>query len=444
MTRPGSILSRILWLHALATLITALVAGASVAFLLESTGRRLQNQTLTAYASTLATGLRREGSGWTVTPETRLALRGSGSSFSFAIVERGRRLGLADLPTAPGGPLPLKATSAFFERAEGRALYSGVSMPVAGVEDLWAVVVQNLDHPDVIFDDVATRVLLIGVLLILALLAMLLAIDVWIVRRTLAPVRRASAAGANIDPRMPEVRIYTRDLPAEVLPLAQAFNDALERLLEAYRIERDFAADAAHELRTPIAILRLRAEEIPDGDNAGRIIMQIEQVERIVDRLLLLAEIEAIAPEVERLDLGDLAESRLAAIAPLAIARRQSIELSRDEPEIVETAPLHAARAIDAVIENAVRHTPPGTRIVVRIEGASLHVADDGPGLGMDAQEVFQRFRRADRQAEGGSGLGLSIAVRIMERMGGSIEVRPNAPSGVTFSLLFKKATPDA
>ncbi|MBM3552462.1 MAG: HAMP domain-containing histidine kinase [Alphaproteobacteria bacterium] len=444
MMRPSSILSRILWLHALAMFITALVAGASVALLLENTGRRLQNQTLTAYANTLAAGLRREGSGWAITPETGLALRGGGSSFSFTIVERGRRLSLADLPTAPEGPLPLAPTPTFFERMQGRALYSGVSVPVAGVDDLWAIVVQNLDHPDVIFDDVETRVLLVGLLLILLLLAMLLATDVWIVRLTLAPVRRASAAVASIDTRTPEAGIDTRDLPGEVLPLAQAFNDSLRRLLDAYRVEKEFAADAAHELRTPLAILRLRAEEIPEGDNARKIIIQIEQVEKIVDRLLLLAEIEASAPQAERIDLGDLAEGRLASIAPLAIARRQSIELSRKEPEIVEAAPLHAARAIDAVIENAVRHTPPGTRIVVRIEGASLHVADEGPGLGMDAQEVFQRFRRADRQTEGGSGLGLSIAARIMERMGGSIEVRPNAPSGVTFSLLFKKATPNA
>lgn len=447
MSRPGSILSRVLWLHALATLVTALVVAASVWLLLETTSKRLQRQTLSAYAETLREGLRRGPDGWTVTAAARPALHGGGDSFAFGLIEDGRLSPIGDLPAPP--PLrrpPAEGGPAFFERLQGSRLYSGLSTPAAQGGKLRIVVVQNLDHPDVILDDVVAQVLLVGAGLILGLLAAQLVIDVWIVRRTLAPVRAASQSVAAIRPAALDRRVDLRQLPSEVLPLGQAFNGALDRVIEAYRIERDFAADAAHALRTPLAVLQLRAEETADPLLRAGLLAQIGRVRGIVERLLLIAEIDAHTPDpAARIDLRQVAEEQAAAIAPLALARGQTIAVTGLDAAPARGEAERTGQALAALLENAVRHTPGGTSIEVEVTAEAIHVRDDGPGVGaVDERELFRRFRRGERQDEEGSGLGLSIADHIMRQQGGQLLLRRGAP-GVTFTLSFAAGpSPDA
>lgn len=439
MIRARSILSRVLLLHALATLVTALVVAAGVWLLLETTSERLQRQTLSAYAETLQGGLRQDPGGWTVSEAAHPALHGGGDSFTFGLLQGERLVSIGDLAAPP--PLrrvPVLGGPAFFERVQGSRLYSGLSVPVMGRDDLRIVVIQNLDHPDVIFDDVVAQVLIIGAGLILVLLTLQLAIDIWIVRRTLAPVRKVSEAVAAIHPTAAEARADISALPAEVLPLGQAFNSALDRVTEAYRIERDFAADAAHELRTPLSVLQLRAEEATDPVLRTRLLAQIDHVRSIVERLLLIAELEANAPNpAARVDLRQVAEEQVAAIAALVLAKGQSIAVTGLDRAIVAGEAERVGRALAALLENAVRHTPGGTSIEIQVEAAAIHVRDDGPGIGgVDERELFRRFWRRDRRSGDGSGLGLSIAERIMGQLGGSVRVRRNDP-GVTFTLSF-------
>lgn len=439
MIRARSILSRVLLLHALATLVMALVVAAGVWLLLETTSERLQRQTLSAYAETLQGGLRQEPGGWTVTDAAHPALHGGGDSFTFGLLQGERLIPIGDLAAPP--PLrrvPADGAPAFFERVQGSRLYSGLSVPVMGREDLRIVVIQNLDHPDVIFDDVVAQVLIIGAGLILVLLTLQLAIDIWIVRRTLAPVRKVSDAVAAIHPTALDGRADVSQLPAEVLPLGQAFNSALDRVTEAYRIERDFAADAAHELRTPLSVLQLRAEEASDPVLRTRLLTQIGHVRTIVERLLLIAELDAHAPDpAARVDLRQVAEEQVAAIAALALAKGQGIAVTGLDRAIAAGEAERVGRALAALLENAVRHTPAGTSIEVQVEAEAIHVRDDGPGVGAaEERELFRRFWRSDRRSGDGSGLGLSIADRIMRQLGGEIRVRREAP-GVTFSLIF-------
>jgi signal transduction histidine kinase len=406
--------------------------------LLETTSERLQRQTLAAYAQTLQDGLH-ESDGWTVTGRAHSALHGGGDSFTFGLLQGERLLPIGDLASPP--PLrrvPGDGPPAFFERFQGSTLYSGLSAPMAGRADLRIVVIQNLDHPDVIFDDVVAQVLLIGAGLILVLLTLQLAIDIWIVRRTLAPVRKVSDAVAAIHPTALDGRADVSQLPTEVLPLGQAFNSALDRVTEAYRIERDFAADAAHELRTPLSVLQLRAEETTDPVLRARLLTQIGHVRNIVERLLLIAEIDAHAPDPSaQVDLRQVAEEQVSAIAALALARGQSIAVMGVGRAIVAGEAERVGRALAALLENAVRHTPAGTSIEVQVDPDAIHVRDDGPGVGeVDERELFRRFWRSDRRSGDGSGLGLSIADRIMRQLGGAVLVRKQAP-GVTFSLAF-------
>lgn len=441
MIRARSILSRLMAPHALATLVTALVVAASVWWLLDTTSQRLQRQTLGAYADRLQAGLRLDRPGvHGVDDEARTALRGGGDSFSFGVLDEGRLApvqGLAAPPPLRG--LPAHGPSAFFQRVQGSKLYWGLSVPVAERPGLRIVVIQNLDHPDIIFDDVSAQVLVIGALLILVLLAAQMATHVWIVRRTLAPVRKASQAVQAVGAHALDARIDVAPLPTEVAPLGAAFNKALDRVTQAYRIERDFAADAAHELRTPLSVLQLRAEQVADGVLRGRLLAQIGQVRDIVERLLLIAEIDAHAPDASaRTDLRELAEEQVAAIAPLALGKGQALALSGARRAMVAGEGAQLGRALAALLENAVRHTPPGTSITVSVDAGAVHVGDDGPGIGdIDPAELFRRFRRGgDRQDHAGSGLGLSIAMTIMRRIGGDVVVS-RGQRGVVFSLVF-------
>ncbi|QCB41162.1 HAMP domain-containing histidine kinase [Sphingomonas sp. PAMC26645] len=423
--------------------MTALVAAGAVALLLETTSLRLQHQTLGAFATTLAHGVRRDRHGWTVSDADRLALSGGGASFSFAVIEGGTVRSLHGLPPPPPTLAPpSRAVATQFRRVDGATIYSGLTVPIAGVRDRWIVVVQDLEHPTVIFDDIVTHVVVLGAAIILILLAALLAIDVVIVRRSLAPIRRASRTVQAMRPHETDERIDVIDLPSEVLPLALAANAALERVTLAYRTERDFITDTAHALRTPLAVLRLRAEDISDSVQREPMLAQIDQLRAVVAGLLTIAEIDATAPKAFMpCDLRMLAVDRAAEIAPLAIRRGQSIEVEEGDPMIVLTEPDYAARALEVLLENAVLHTPRGTSITILVGVAAVTVMDDGPGIDPStATELFERFRRGVTESNG-TGLGLSVAARLMEQSGGTVRYQQRVEGGSLFTLLFTVET---
>ncbi|MGO4166696.1 ATP-binding protein [Novosphingobium sp. PhB55] len=436
-----SILRRILLLHAAATLVTAVLAAWGAMLLIDSTGDRLQRQILDEYAQKMQHGLHRQGGGWTISEETASALRGGGSSFSFWIEDEGRPVAIENLRSDPSLSVPMRAGAAYFKRVRGPRIYSGVSMPLMGERGSWLVIVQNLDHPDVIFDDLRADIAVVGGVLLAVFLVGLLAVDAYIVRQSLAPLKRASRQVGQVSPYQLQQRVDTAGMPEEVVPLLQAINAALDRVEEAYRIERDFAADAAHELRTPLAILRLLVEQDGAPEAVPRLQRQIDALEAMVERLLLLAEVDAMACDPgEVTDLRVLAEERVAGIAPLFIARGQEIEIVGAESVPVFAAHHLAARALDSLLENAMKHTPAGTHVVVTVDpAAEIRVADDGPGLPPVAagDELFARFSSARRDFKSGSGLGLAIASELMARTGGNLEAAENRPRGTVFRMRF-------
>ncbi|GEM_PF-1763055 len=436
--RSHSILRRILLLHAAATLVTAVLAAWGAMLLIDSTGDRLQRQVLDEYAQKMQGGLHRHNGGWSISEESASALRGGGSSFSFWIEDRGRPVRIENLRSDPSLSVPTRAGTAYFKRVKGPRIYSGVSMPLIGEPGSWLVIVQNLDHPDVIFDDLRADIALVGGALLAVFLIGLLAVDVAIVRQSLVPLKRASREVGQVSPYQLQQRVDTEGMPEEVLPLLSAINAALDRVEEAYRIERDFAADAAHELRTPLSILRLLVEQEGSPEAQPRLQRQIDALEAIVERLLLLAEVDAMACDPgEVTDLRAVAEERVAAIAPLFIARGQEIEIVGAERMLVFASHHLAARALDSLLENAMKHTPPGTHVVVTVDpAAEIRVADDGPGL-PGGGELFARFASARRDFKRSSGLGLAIASELMARCGGNLEAEGNEPRGTVFRMRF-------
>lgn len=441
-----SILRRILLLHAAATLVTAGLVAFGAMMLFNSTSDRLQRQILDEYADKMQTGLHSSERGWSISDEAASALRGGGSSFSFWIIDHGHQVAIENLRSNPSLIVPTRAGVAYFKRVRGSKIYSGMSVPLAGEPGTWLVIVQNLDHPDVIFDDLRTQVLLAGAGLLALFLVGLLALEAYIVRQSLLPVKRASREVERVSPYQLQQRVDVDGMPAEVLPLLRAFNAALDRVEDAYRIERNFAADAAHELRTPLAILRLLVEQEITSGGLPRMLRQIDVVEEIVERLLLVAEVDAMACDpADAVDLRAVAEDRVAAIAPLLIAKNQEIEIL-GEGSVWAFASQHlAGRALDSLLENAMKHTPPGTHVAVTVGPApEILVADTGSGLPADDRRLFDRFASARRDLTRSSGLGLAIADELMAKVGGELDVWANSPNGAVFRLRFCPAGQNA
>src|SRR5262249_42046938 len=162
----------------------------------------------------------------------------------------------------------------------------------------------------------------------LPILFILLTIDIIIFRRAMLPLLRASEKAQHISPAQIDVRLPQTGLPSEILPLVTAVNGALDRLESGFRRQREFTADAAHELRTPLAVLRTRIETLPDQTIAKSLHDDIERMSRVVSQLLDSAELDTfVVDPSESVDLHEVCVEVAELLAPLALAQRRTIAL---------------------------------------------------------------------------------------------------------------------
>ena len=264
------------------------------------------------------------------------------------------------------------------------------------------------------------------------------------IRRTLRPVARLSDQAGAITPRTTGRRLEARKVPQEVQPLVHAFNAALERLDEGFALQRRFTANAAHQLRTPMAILRARLDGMPARPEIGALKQDCDRIARVVSQLLAISRLEANQIEIaETVDLGQLAATVVADMAPLAIAGNRSLTLeSPDAPVLVRGNSAALRDAVLNLIDNALRFGPARqpVDIVVR-PGASVAVADRGPGVAPDDRaRVFEAFWRGHDPRGSGSGLGLAIVAEIAAAHGGSATVRERAGGGAEFRIDLPEA----
>lgn len=261
------------------------------------------------------------------------------------------------------------------------------------------------------------------------------------VRSGLAPLARVSAQAAKIEPGS-NVRLETREVPEELLPLVEAVNRLLDRLQEALAQQRSFTAVAAHELRTPLAALRARIDALPvDLPDRPQLEASLDRMSRLVDQLLAVARLESgqIVPD-EDLDLREVAETVAAEMAPLAAASERDLVL--DLPE--EAVPVRGnrdalGRAVANLVHNALRHTPAGTPVEIRVTaGGVIAVLDHGPGLdGKAPTELFRPFARGRkaRGASDGAGLGLAIVHDVARLHGGRVYAHDRPEGGAVFTI---------
>jgi two-component system sensor histidine kinase QseC len=259
-------------------------------------------------------------------------------------------------------------------------------------------------------------------------LPLLAAAGWWAVRRGLAPLR---ALSQTLEQRRPQALepVAAHGLPQEMQPLVQALNTLLERLAGLLESERRFTADAAHELRTPIAAIRAQAQVAlgAGDDEAGRrralqaTLAGCDRATHLVEQLLTLARLEA-APgaAAATLDLGGLARRVLAELAPTALARGQHLELDVADGVRVTGVETLLGVLLRNLVDNALRYSPDGARVRVRVTAPGtevvLQVEDSGPGLAPDElARLGERFYRPPGQSQPGSGLGWSIVRRIAQ-----------------------------
>lgn len=265
------------------------------------------------------------------------------------------------------------------------------------------------------------------------------------IRTALRPLNRASEEAAAISMDSPGSRVSTAHLPAEILPLVTAINKAISRLQTALAQQRRFSTNAAHQLRTPLAILRTRIDGLPPTDVQAELLRDVDRMTRLVGQLLTAARLEAgQMRNFEKVDLTEFVRKILADIAPLAHAADRDLELDSagKVPAMVSASALE--EAVRNLVDNALRHTPPGSTVAVSVRpGTAIEVRDHGPGVPPELREqIFEPFWSAARKSEGGAGLGLAIVREALQLHGGSVEIADADGGGAIFRLVLPQDSP--
>jgi two-component system, OmpR family, sensor histidine kinase QseC len=273
---------------------------------------------------------------------------------------------------------------------------------------------------------------------------------VWLAtRRALEPL---DAVAAQIASRQPE-RLHAlapASAPQEIRPLVEAINDLFGRVDKTLESERRFTADAAHELRTPLAALATQAQvalRARDADERQHAIDQLiagsRRAARLVDQLLTLARLDPDAPRpTDTVKLDRLAEEVCAAHGGQALLKNITLELDAMPVIVIGNADMLRV-LLRNLVDNALRYTPNGGQVTVAITPGRLSVSDSGPGIpAEERQRVFDRFRRLAGQETEGSGLGLSIVARIAEMHGATIGLAGGADGrGLQVEVVFPLQT---
>jgi len=268
----------------------------------------------------------------------------------------------------------------------------------------------------------------------------------WAVARNgLRPVRRLTRNVERIA-RTEDLQPLPVEGDDEIARLATAFNDMLVALSASRDRQRRLVGDAGHELRTPLTSLRTNLDLLLQADASGGldagarselledVRAQIEEMSTLVGDLIELARDEPLRTVVEQVDLADVVDRAVAR------ARRRGTDLTFDvetEPWWVTGEPASLERAVTNLLDNAVKWSPPGGAVRIRLNHGTLTVDDQGPGIAPgDRDQVFERFYRSEEsRSMPGSGLGLSIVRQVIERHSGNVRVDENDLGGTRMVL---------
>ena len=434
---PHSLRTRLLGFLLLAVLVTALVQG-TVAY---RTARAEADDIFDYHMQQMAMSLR---AGIPVGPEASGLPPGDDDDFDF-VVQVWTTDGLRIFRSTAHSELPTRVVLGFSNVAAHGSTYRVFSM------QSHSQVIQVAQ--DMAVRGAMARSLALRTVAPIALLAPLLMLVVWIVvSGSLAPVARVQRqlAARQADDL---AEVSEAGLPEEVRPLVHELNLLFGRVRQAFDAQQNFVADAAHELRSPLAALRLQAlglQRAPD-DAARELAVQrltagIDRATRLVEQLLVLARHQAnlhTGQKPQALSLAGLARSVVSEMAGTAHASKVDVGVGEAQEGRIDGYPDALRILLRNLMDNAVNHTPPGTRVDVSVrrddDALVLTVEDSGPGIPEDElARVLDRFYRVAGTQGRGSGLGLSIVSAIAELHGAALRLdRSPGLGGLRVKLRF-------
>jgi two-component system OmpR family sensor kinase len=270
----------------------------------------------------------------------------------------------------------------------------------------------------------------------------------WVISVSLKPIDRTRKQVAS---RQPDdlSPVGEADLPDELRPLVHELNLLLERVRHAFMAQRQFVGDAAHELRSPLAALKLQLQSLQRaGDDASRAVAidrlaaGIDRSTRLVQQLLSLAREESQAAPFVAADLADAVREAVTDVLPQAQARGIDLGMEGASSARVRGQPDALALMVRNLLENAIKHAPQSGRIDVSLDadpgGAILRVDDNGPGIpAAERARVFDRFYRLPTPGVPGSGLGLAIVKAVADSHGASIVLLDSPLGGLRVEVTF-------
>ncbi|WP_396593031.1 sensor histidine kinase [Brevundimonas sp. R86498] len=445
----------------LAVVVTAMSAltlvAAGMVLRMEFTGGQfaIEERGLSSQVEDWASLVRREADGSVVferpaettgdldPPYTGL-LTGARPVYGYAVVDAGGRVLDRSAAQAPAGrPGPRTSTPVLSSGTgldgSGPLLIGEVYVPEAGA---WLRVARARSDVEALANTFFAQLLEEMGWAALILLLAIVVTAVAVVRASLLGLRRVAVQAGQITfETLGRERLDGNSAPAEVQPLITAVNTALDGIEAGASAQRDFSIHAAHELRTPLADLRLRLEGLPSGEDRTAAMRDVEAMARLFEQLLHIARLDGgTAFDLQPLDLAETVAEVLREAAPALVAQGRPVEAEGLEtPVPVLADPTLIALVLRNLLENVRKHTPVGTRVTVRVaEDGTLVFHDTGPGLPAGFHRTgFARFARGHDDVRSGSGLGLSICETAMRRMGGTLRLDPSA-SGCLFVMTFQ------
>ncbi|MDX8521560.1 sensor histidine kinase [Mesorhizobium dulcispinae] len=286
----------------------------------------------------------------------------------------------------------------------------------------------------------APNLFLWGILPLAGLMALAtLFVTPWVVRGALSGLGNAAAAAEQIDIDKRGVQLPLEGVPKEVTPLVKAVNAALSRLDAGYERHKRFLTDAAHELRTPVAILNTRLASLPATPERARLLQDAARLSALADQLLDLQRLDRQAEHFGPVDLVVVARNVVVDLAPMAFAAGYEMSFDPAKEKLAVRGDRTAIeRAVTNLVQNAIDHGGKTGRITVSVRSpAVIEVLDEGDGVPPSERErIFEPFYRL-RPQDHGAGLGLNLVRDLMQLHGGKVEVLDGSARGACFRMIF-------
>jgi signal transduction histidine kinase len=383
-----------------------------------------------------------------LSPQTAARFSPSYGRYIYAVLDADGRVLISSSgqTEAPAGLDPATSDDISFQSRHGSVWLFGVTLKgTVGSRPVWVQVAENMNHRDVLMDEVGDAVLFRVVWGVVPVYVVLVAIAMLRMKRRLRPLLLVSAEAARIGPAATATRLPEGNVPVEIRPLVTAVNTGLARLDHAFAAQREFLEDAAHELRTPLTVLRARVESLVDPAVRPALLDDIAIISRTVTQLLRVAELEGIgAGTRETVDLAALARAIAGYLTPMAAAAGKRIVVHGPDSLPYPGNSEALGQAINNLVENALFHAPADSEVDIVLSAApspTITVRDHGPGVPANERDlIFQRFWRRDRRRGTGAGLGLSIVGRAVELHGGHVAVGDAEGGGAVFTITLPVA----